>query len=433
MKNEKLFLMLAAGLLSAVLGGCQTVTSNQQEFQPYMLQFVKGHGIVKSEHPVYVLDSDTELIQTKGDRTLALVDVVQQNRKLIVNFTLTGNSEDERAREIDDNIKLIEPELSENAGRPIEAMYVSDPDFYEQYGYMRSTITAWFELPSDLDIQKHLSDYMIQVLDFDEPIPFTMKQVPCYETLEDLAAAEGGVDTHDGFSVLAVGNEVEEGILVEWYTYSESDQSASISYTPPGKTANRPTLSSGEKEYPTERNLLYMNTLKLYRLEGIVSAGHVYNQLFLVPEEERQGSFSLTIPGITYLQADESEEITLRIPEDKEVLTEKIPFREGSVCLNTITRMTESQEHDIDGAAKRPAVYIEVAATSEEKELSLKSLICKRKAGRGLWENQRYDFDENDNLSGFRVFYNEGDTEIILKFSQSGFYWEQPYRLDLEL
>ena len=86
-------------------------------------------------------------------------------------------------------------------------------------------------------------------------------------------------------------------------------------------------------------------------------------------------------------------------------------------------------------AIERPVVYIDVSAVSGEKELSLRRLICKSKSGTeySSWQNQRYDFDENGNLSGFRIFYNVGDSEISLKFSQPGFYWNQPYELKLKL
>ena len=86
-----------------------------------------------------------------------------------------------------------------------------------------------------------------------------------------------------------------------------------------------------------------------------------------------------------------------------------------------------------DESKERPAVYIDVAAVHEEKELALRGLICQRKLKWSGWEHERYDFDENGSLSGFRIFYDEGDTEVMLKFHGAVFYWNQPYVLPLSL
>lgn len=49
----------------------------------------------------------------------------------------------------------------------------------------------------------------------------------------------------------------------------------------------------------------------------------------------------------------------------------------------------------------------------------------------GRWERERYDFDEKGVLSGFRIFYEEGDTEVTLKFQGAAFYWIQPYVMEI--
>ena len=83
--------------------------------------------------------------------------------------------------------------------------------------------------------------------------------------------------------------------------------------------------------------------------------------------------------------------------------------------------------------ADRPAVYIDVAAVDEEKDLALRGLICQRKLRWSGWENERYDYDQEGNLNGFRIFYEEGDTEVTLKFHGAAFYWNQPYEMELPL
>ena len=81
-------------------------------------------------------------------------------------------------------------------------------------------IEARFELPVAPDDGDKVSGYAIRLLDFEEPLEFTLKRVPEYETLEELAEQEhGSMDTHDDISIVSMGARVEEGILVSWYVY----------------------------------------------------------------------------------------------------------------------------------------------------------------------------------------------------------------------
>lgn len=411
-------------------------------------QFVKGYGIVTSEHPVYMLDAAEPPTQIQGERTITLVSAVQQEQRLIANLIISDRTEKTESEQImwksRDGATLTGPGISDEDAKPTESQYISDPDFYAEYGYMRYYLAASFELSFIPNVQENPSGYAFQVLDFERPIEFSMKQAPGYETLEALAAAEGSMDTHDGFSVLATGEAVADGILVEWYKYSDSgDRSASLSYIPPMQQGSIPILRAGEKEYPTKKSLLYRDMLELYQLPGETAGRRRTTQLFEVLKEDQGSTFSLTVPGLTFFSREESPEITLSIPEDFEELAEEIPFKEGTVRLQRIRKLTEPQEYQrVDSlgntiTTERPAVYLEVTAVSDTKEIELKRLICQRKAGKNPgergWENQRYDFDENGNLSGFRIFYDEGDSEVTLKFSQSGFYWSQPYQLQLLL
>ena len=114
------------------------------------------------------------------------------------------------------------------------------------------------------------------------------------------------------------------------------------------------------------------------------------------------------------MNSEESEPVTLPVPEDYKELEETIPWKDGSVRILGITRMKpqtiESEGRDQGKVAKvteRPAVYIDVEAVHEERELALKGLLCQRKLRWGRWEHERYDFNEKGVLSGFRIFYEE--------------------------
>lgn len=177
----------------------------------------------------------------------------------------------------------------------------------------------------------------------------------------------------------------------------------------------------------------------VYRLSDVKRYGRRFTCLFDVPKEEQSASFQTNIPGVTFLNHEESAPVTLPIPEDYEELNEDISWTDGSVRILGITRMTEPQTKEIsDGQSgvkvrESPAVHIDVTAVHGDKELALKNLICQRKLRWTGWEHERYDFDETGNLSGFRIFYEEGDTEVTLKFHGAAFYWNQPYVMQLPL
>lgn len=438
------------------------------------LQFVKEYGIIQSEYPVDTLDTAAISELTQGKVTIRPVSIIQNNQNLLVSLIIDDYSDRERieaGEEIpedgrffelsdgtnvsseryrediwraDEGLRLTGPDIPVDGYQPKEAVYVAYELFYKEYGYMRHFIDATFELPTDLDFETHPSGYSFLVLDFEHPLEFTMKRAAGYDTIEELAAGEqGGLGTHDGFSIVLTGEKYSAGIAMSGYMYSESgDRPASMTYGHSLQVATVPLLSNGEKEYPLKIGDIgfQADELGAYRLPGINWDGRRARHLFDVPPEEQDGKFSVMVPGITFPTGEVSPEITLPIPEDSEELTEDIAFGEGTVRILKITRMKEPQKENmrdnqgtVTEVIERPAVYLDVEAVSEEKEVALKGLICKRKLDKGGWEHQRYDFNEDGNLSGFRVFYDEGDTEITLQFNSPAIYWKQEFKMELPI
>ena len=307
---------------------------------------------------------------------------------------------------------------------------------------MRYIIEARFELPAVSDHGDHISGYALRLLDFEKPLEFGLKRVPEYRTLEELAKQEqGGLDTHDGISIISMGERVKEGILISWYVYSEGgEQPISITYKPPEQEIELPVISGNGKQYSIRQLAAnpYWDNLGHDRLSDIKQYGRRTRCLFDVPVEEQNALFQIHIPGITFLNYEESTPVTLPVPEDSEELNVDIPWKDGTVRILDITRMKEPQmvaARDEQGKAdvtERPAVYIDVTAVHEDKDLALRALICQRKR-QGGWEHERYDFNEKGNLSGFRVFYDEGDTQVTLKFHGAAFFWNQPYEMQLSI
>ncbi len=461
MKKNAMSVLVIAGLLSVILSGCQNSARQGDLVHPY--QFVKEYGIIMSDNPIYMLDPGTEQKLTQGDVTVHSVFAVQQDRELIVSVVLddrsdlSGNGEKESAEGLryqealwksGDAMVLTGPGLLQEGCRPHgeqnqNASYVAYYDFYETYGYMRYFLEARFETPFALDFETYPDEYLIRVLDLESPVRLSMVRAPGYGTLEELAKGEqGDVDTHGDFSVISVGENVENGIAVSLYVCSSTGgQTANVVYIPPlGRDKiELPMLSNGEEEYPIwiqdQANPL-IDRMGVYQLGDVNRDGSRRRCLFEVPDDKRDGPFFLTIPGLTLLSGEVSEPITLPIPDDDKELAEEIPFQNGRVRLLKISRMKEPQKQESGGNAndmiEKPAVYVDVDAVSDMGETALRGLLCQRKRGeRDAWENQRYDFDENGSLSGFRVFlYDEGDTEVTLKFISPAIYWKQPFELE---
>ena len=120
--------------------------------------------------------------------------------------------------------------------------------------------------------------------------------------------------------------------------------------------------------------------------------------MFDVPVEQQNTAFQVNIPGITFLDQEESTPVTLTIPNDYEELNVDIPWEEGSVRIIGIKKLQGPQTVGATDAAgelkvvDKPAVYIYVKAVHEDKDLILRGLLCERKRYGG-WERGRYDYD----------------------------------------
>lgn len=451
---------MIAGLLSLLVSGCQTSQMGQEagtetpapEWKasialPY--QFARNYGIIQSEYPVYELDSVVETDIEEKEKTITISSAICQNRELIVSVILDDNSEvifegryQNELWNAGEGIFLTGPGLPKEGIKPKDSRYVNLPAYPESYGKTRYLIEAIFELPAAQDFEEHLSGYAVRILDLEEPVGFAVKPVPKYSTLEELAAKENGdMDTHDGISIISMGKKEKEGLLISWYVYSEEKYQTIVPmYGFSAQEIEMPTITGNGKEYvikPLEVHPFWDN-LGLYRLSEMVAYGKRIRCLFDVPVEEQDTSFEMHFPGITYLDREESEPVTIQVPEHHEKLNEDISWKDGSVRILGITRMEEQSVEPAytraDGTKKvvqRPAVYIDVKAVHEEKDLVLRGLICQRKRMYSGWENERYDFDGKGTLTGFRILHDEGDTEVTLKFHGAAFFWKQPFEMGI--
>ena len=124
----------------------------------------------------------------------------------------------------------------------MESVYADYSAYFEEYGNIRYIIEARFELPSAPVSEELLSGYAIRLFDFEKPVEFALKSVPEYGTLEELAKEENGsIDTHDGISIISMGEKVKEGILISWYVYSDEGRpSIIIGYKTPSLDTDTP-------------------------------------------------------------------------------------------------------------------------------------------------------------------------------------------------
>ncbi len=441
MKKCTVSILIAAALLSVLLSACQTGEETPEPVSALPYQFAEMYGIIQSEYPVYELDTVIESKLPQEEKTALLTSAIHQDQELLVSMVLEDASErepDELLRS-GEGLFLTGPGIPEAGIKPLESIYASDSAYFEEYGHKRYIIEARFEIPSVLERGDILSGYAVRLLDFEKPLEFALKRVPEYGTLEELAGEEqGGIDTHDGISIITMGERVKEGILVSWYVFSETGESPiSITYSPPNQEIDLPAISGDGKQYSIRALSAnpYWDNGGHYQLSDIKRYGRRTRCLFDAPQEETDSPLQVNIPGITFLNHEESSPVTLAVPEDSAELNVDIPWNDGSVRILRITRMEEPQAAAAEGrqgvGMERPAVYIDVAAAHESRDLALRGLICQRKSRQGRWEHEPYEFDGNGSLRGFRILYDEGDGDVTLKFNGAAFYWNQPFAMQV--
>lgn len=494
MKKRTLLTLILTLSLSAILSGCQKHTDSNQvlitetaevpstaetvsptepadELSAVQLyQFVKGQGIIKSSYPIFVLDADTPPRLTENDATVRLLTVIQRDRELYAEFRIEDRlataieaaqealAEEAHITDKDtrfplrghmkpswggaNNLLLEGPGIPEHARLPKSVTHSSTDHMIEHDGYILHFMCGIFET-QDIDRYRDLTGYSFQIPGFSTPMEFSMEPAPGYGSLEELAAGEGGMDTHDGFSILATATAVEDGILTDLYTYNEKGRRMALQITSPKD--NVPVLSHGGKTYPVKSGAGYEGAPDHYRLAEASLGTQNLQFLYDVPLAEQDATLILTVPAVILPSEESSSHITLDIPEDTENLNVEIPFREGELLLRKITRLKEpreSWETDSIGnivPAEKPAVYLELTTKSSSKDKEIKDVICKRKAEDAVWytenewESQKGEFDENQKIEGFYVFYDEGDTEITISFSDPWYHWNQPYEIPLQV
>lgn len=275
---------------------------------------------------------------------------------------------------------------------------------------------------------------------------FSMKPAPGYQTFGGLAAGQGGMDTHEGYSILVLAQEVEEGILTDLYTYHETDNRIAVSDDVRPASRNRhPVLSADEKTYPVQGSLLYQGMGGRHQiLEQSPGTQHM-QLLYDVPKKERDAALTLTIPGVILISKEASDHVTLEIPEDSKELAEVIPFEAGNLHIQKITRLSKPREYqDVDAqgnlvTTEKDALYIAVSLESHTEEKKFEVIGCRRKAEDAVWytenewEYQQADYDKDQNLKGFYVLFDEDDTEITLRFTEPWYYWKQPFMVPIQI
>lgn len=435
-----------------------------------LYQFVKGQGIIRSSAPVFVLDADTPPQLTENDATAKLLSVIWRKQELYAEFKIedcsaesTDAAQESLAEDeyitVDKNIRIPMhgyrknewgsaedlvfngPGIPEDICRPKNVTQSYSDHLLGEHGYIRYFICGLFET-KPLDLQTDLTGYSFRIPEFNTPLEFSMKPAPGYDSLEALAAGQGGMDTHDGYSILATATAVEDGILIDLYTYNEKEKIMAVQITSPKE--NVPVLSQGGKTYPTKSIAPYAGVADYYRMDEVVPGTQNLQFLYDVPAAEQNASFTLTVPAVILPAAESSGHITLDIPEDSAELDMDIPFQDGTLRLQKITRMKKPREYrDMDQlgnvvSVEKPAVYLELSAQTSSEEKEIKNILCRRKADDAVWytekewESQQIEFDEEQNIKGAYVFFEEGDTEITILFSNPWYYWNQPFVIPLK-
>ena len=275
--------------------------------------------------------------------------------------------------------------------------------------------------------------YKLMVEGFDQPLVFEFEKAPEYASLEDVE----GMVHENGWYILALGAETEDGLMVSVSSYSPDGSRLSF-----GRTGLRyreevkgDSKEAGEWEIiePGKRqHIVSVNN----KLEGLME-GYSTQYLYRIPDDTLQEGGKLKeaeiFTGEVYVTTNEiSDVITVGIPETGESAPEKVEFRDSVLTL-TGKRIKDREAGTDESGEKimKPALRIDISAGSKNPDVGF--YYIRGFKGEADLEPDIPPFSDkalepvsNDSgdgirLSGFIIPYEEGEKEVKLRLANPSY------------
>ena len=377
-------------------------------------QFVKNLGICKPGHPViYMMERPETAGITNEYANARLTDVFYQDKMLVIKLVLEDTSisvipadeveqllekerenqeKQERGEEVNwDNSyfcidmekkiygrsrfwevlndndpkgsnglvdgRLFPPGLTESGyGFQSQSFNVNYREYEDGW---HSIITAELELSNVPFTKEELGDiFRLRLNGFDTALSFRLQAAKEVRELKELP----GWTEAEGMSFLVYGEAGNQELMIFWYPFREDDSlvspvTAEVSYS-----------TAGLKEENTCRLQFYGGgSNKAGRFDGLNPSG-MRQFTCRLPDEQGIRDVKLVLDKLTVTTNEQSGIYPIPIPETAEDLDLSVEFRDGTLHLTKVERMTEeiSLGNEADGSEiLKPGIYL--TARAEEK------------------------------------------------------------------
>lgn len=452
-------------------------------------QFVEGLGIIAPGEPAfYQMDLSSPLEIKNKFASARLVNAVYQDKKVSVHiilkdYTVRRLSQEEEQQVIEKERQNEERSLRGETVRPDDSYFCIDQekqiygrskfqDLQKQileangrrgkpailYGHGIADVgfsfySSYYEYSGDayLDdgfyatIMTLIRDrgnflmkepegvYELKLVGFEEPFRFKFSRVPEYDALNEIP----GIQEWDGNYVLATGRRLDQQLSVLCHIYPKDGNKIYLTGTELSMT-----VEDGEDNPEWLVNPLTSYSMPATSFPGIKN-GDVLERTFDVAGRIDIVSPKLICRNISVWSDEESEMLTLPIPERREALEERVAFEKGTLLLTRIEKTEETitgvDEHGEEITV--PSVYLTVEQETQEKKHHIRTLValCGGDAIKNGPLDEQYRFrygarypemesggNPGDwNILGYLLPYREGDTEISVVFWEPSYQWEE--------
>lgn len=186
-------------------------------------------------------------------------------------------------------------------------------------------------------------------------------------------------------------------------------------------------------------------------MKGLTRNGQARTLWFDVPADEQSGTFTLVLPGVVMFGKDSAEPVMIPVPEKEEAdISETVELDGCTLKLTHVRKMpepmktgmvveTRSGEEGMDTEVKKPALYLTASLESKDPEEEAVTVAGHREDPEAAPYERSFLQNDSDGgapepygrLKGFYLFYDEGESQIPVRFAYPLYYWHKDLEIEI--
>lgn len=401
-------------------------------------QLAEGYGILRPGEPAaYILDDSEGAVRVQeGSDTAELLAAVCQENRLSVRVRIKDYSDGvwEETKSPDGDVKNPGQDVITGKGLPESGVQFNQVSTSQDGDPVQGYVTVISEKSITRDsftMEPPEGEYELHLAGFSEPLRFSFREAARYGTLEELE----GTTVHDGYYVTAAAKKVDDSYCVRVYTCPEEGYSLR-----PAQCRLYYKLKDGGEVQGTRLGAYGPANRDLFPELPSYSFREYF---FTMPEEKLITSCRLELEDNYITSAEQSEVVSIPIPEEHGDLDIKVEFADCTVYLTGVDKLEDRYEYGTDEEGQimtLPMLTVSASAKNRSADRSLYGLYGLKPKPDG--EEEDYyrdviawgDFVSEDGtdrgeLMSLTVLYEDGDTQASLVFSNPVYAWKQEFSL----